>query len=42
MEKKFKPHMMYAKDGSGIKALTIKKHLELKGKGYTHTKPKGK
>lgn len=42
MEKKFKPHVMHSKDGSSIKTLTIKKHLELKAKGYSHTKPKTK
>lgn len=40
MEKKYKPHMMYSKNGAGVKALTMKKHLELKAKGYGHTKPK--
>ncbi len=39
MAKKFKPHMMY-KGKSAIKADTHKKHLELKKKGYGHTKPK--
>lgn len=42
MEKKFTPHMMYSKNGNAIKAPTIKKHLELKSKGYSHTKPKTK
>ena len=37
----FKPHMMY-KDNSSIMADTYKKHLELKKKGYSHTKPKNK
>tara|TARA_R100000152_G_C6779553_1_gene211290 strand:+ start:1793 stop:1972 length:180 start_codon:yes stop_codon:yes gene_type:complete len=37
----FKPHMMY-KDGKGVKATTYAKHLELKKKGYGHTKPKKK
>jgi len=41
MAKKFKPHMMY-KGKSSIKADTYKKHLELKKKGYGHTKPKNK
>ena len=36
----FKPHMMYSKSGKGVKATTYKKHLELKKKGYGHTKPK--
>ena len=40
-EKDFKPHMMY-KDNSSIMADTYKKHLELKKKGYGHTKPKKK
>jgi len=39
--KKFKPHMMY-KGSKSIKASTMKKHLELKNKGYGHTKPKKK
>jgi|TARA_R110000751_G_scaffold130776_1_gene232872 hypothetical protein len=39
---KFKAHMMYPKVGKGIKALTMNKHLELKKKGYSHTKPKKK
>ena len=34
--------MMYSKAGVGVKAATMKKHLELKGKGYGHTKPKAK
>lgn len=34
--------MMYSKDGVATKAMTMKKHLELKGKGYGHTKPKSK
>ena len=43
MKKKFKPHMMYdPKTGKGVKANTYKKHLELKKKGYTHTKPEKK
>tara|TARA_R100000234_G_C5003167_1_gene181277 strand:- start:2962 stop:3141 length:180 start_codon:yes stop_codon:yes gene_type:complete len=43
MKKDFKPHMMYdPKTGKGVKASTYKKHLELKKKGYTHTKPKKK
>ena len=33
---KMKPH------GRGQMVFTKKKHLELKGKGYTHTKPKTK
>ena len=42
MAKKFKPHMMYSKAGKGVKANTMKKHLELKKKRYGHTKPKRK
>lgn len=42
MGNKYKSHMMYSKDGKTIKALTMKKHLELKAKGYGHTKPKAK
>jgi len=37
----FKPHMMY-KGNNSIMAYTYKKHLELKKKGYGHTKPKNK
>ena len=37
--KDFKPHMMY-KDGDEVMAKTYEKHLELKKKGYGHTKPK--
>jgi hypothetical protein len=39
MAEKFKVHMMH-KGTKSIKATTYKKHLELKKKGYTHTKPK--
>lgn len=39
---KFKAHMMYSKAGKGVKANTMKKHLELKKRGYSHTKPKKK
>jgi len=42
MAKKFKPHMMYSRAGKGIKANTYAKHMELKKKGYKHTKPKNK
>tara|TARA_R100000664_G_C2734479_1_gene124290 strand:- start:1026 stop:1166 length:141 start_codon:yes stop_codon:yes gene_type:complete len=42
IKKTFKPHMMYSKSGKGVKANTMKKHLELKKKGYGHTKPKSK
>ena len=39
--KDFKPHMMYdPKTGKGIKANTYAKHLELKKKGYDHSKTK--
>ena len=41
MAKKFKKHIMY-KGKSAIMATTYKKHLELKKKGYGHTKPKRK
>ena len=34
--------MMYSKSGKGVRANTYKKHLELKNKGYKHTKPKNK
>ena len=34
---KFKAHMMY-KDGKAVRANTYAKHLELKRKGYTHSK----
>ena len=38
--KGFKSHMMYnKKTGKGIRANTHAKHLELKRKGYGHTKP---
>ena len=39
MAEKFKAHMMY-KGSKSVKAPTMKKHLELKKQGYTHTKPK--
>ena len=39
--KAFKSHMMYdMKTGKAVKAPTKAKHLELKKKGYGHTKPK--
>jgi len=39
--KAFKAHMMYdKKTGKGVKAPTMAKHLELKKKGYGHTKGK--
>lgn len=38
--KVFKSHMMYDKKmGKAVKAPTMAKHLELKKKGYGHTKP---
>ena len=40
MEKKYKPHMMYCKDGSEKKAMTYKEHLTLKKKGCGHKKLK--
>ena len=36
MAKKYKPHMMYCKDGSKPKAMTYKEHLSLKKKGCGH------
>lgn len=36
---KFEPHMMY-KGSDEVMANTYEKHLELKNKGYGHTKPK--
>ena len=36
--KAFKVHMMYSKTGKAVKAPTMKKHLELKAKGYNHDK----
>ena len=39
--KPFKAHMMY-KGGKGVMAKTKARHLALKAKGYTHTKPKKK
>jgi len=39
-KKKFKPHMMYCKDGTEHEAKTFKDHLKLKGKGCGHKKPK--
>tara|TARA_R110002126_G_scaffold156902_1_gene304347 strand:- start:86 stop:724 length:639 start_codon:yes stop_codon:yes gene_type:complete len=39
--KNFKPHMMYdPKTGKSVKADTYAKHLELKKKGYGHSKTK--
>jgi hypothetical protein len=42
MAVEFKPHMMYPKTGKPVMAFTKKKHLALKAKGFTHTKPKKK
>lgn len=43
MKKDFEPHMMYEpKTGKGFMAKTYKDHLEMKKKGYGHTKPKKK
>jgi hypothetical protein len=35
---KFKIHNMYSKSGVKKVAKTVKQHLSLKKKGYTHTK----
>jgi len=40
MATKFKPHNMYGKSGTVKKASTMKDHLALKKRGYTHTKKK--
>jgi len=42
MANKFKAHKMYSKSGTLKVAKTLKDHLSLKKKGYTHTKPKKK
>lgn len=42
MANKFKAHKMYSKSGALKVAKTLKDHLSLKKKGYTHTKPKKK
>ena len=42
MVKKFKQHNMYSKSGVSKVAKTLKEHLSLKKKGYTHTPPKKK
>jgi|TARA_R100000935_G_scaffold43999_1_gene66665 hypothetical protein len=42
MAKTFKVHNMYSKTGIKKIAKTIKEHLSLKKKGYSHTKPKKK
>ena len=41
-KKKFKPHMMYCKDGKEYEAKTYQEHLDLKEKGCGHKKSKGK
>ena len=41
-KKAFKVHAMYSKSGKMIMAKSMKDHLSLKKKGYTHTKTKGK
>ena len=38
MAKKFVVHNMYSKTGIVKKASTMKQHLALKKKGYTHNK----
>jgi hypothetical protein len=40
MVKKFKPHKMYSKSGITEFVTTMKKHLSLKEKGYTHNPKK--
>jgi hypothetical protein len=40
MKDKFKPHMMYCKNGKDYKANTYKQHLALKKKGCGHSKVK--
>tara|TARA_R110000787_G_scaffold70748_4_gene157403 strand:- start:462 stop:584 length:123 start_codon:yes stop_codon:yes gene_type:complete len=40
MVKAFKIHNMYSKTGIKKVASTLKQHLSLKKKGYTHTKKK--
>lgn len=42
MATKFKAHPMYSKSGKVVVAKTMKDHLDLKAKGYSHTKPKKK
>ena len=39
---KFEVHNMYSKTGTSKVAKTMKEHLSLKKRGYTHTKPKKK
>ena len=38
---KFKPHIMYDKNGKPYKANTMQEHLDMKKKGYGHKKKKG-
>jgi len=40
MAKAFKVHKMYSKTGLVKTAKTMKEHLALKKKGYSHTKKK--
>ena len=40
MAKKFEIHNMYSKTGLKKVVKTMKEHLSLKKKGYTHTKKK--
>jgi hypothetical protein len=42
MATKFTPHKMFSKTGVTKMATTMKQHLSLKNKGYTHRKPKKK
>ena len=42
MAVKFKVHKMYSKSGVVKTAKTMKEHLDLKKKGWGHTKPKKK
>jgi hypothetical protein len=42
MAVKFKVHKMYSKSGTVKTAKTMKEHLSLKKKGWSHTKPKKK
>ena len=42
MAKQFKQHNMYSTSGVSKLAKTMKEHLSLKEKGYTHTAPKKK
>ena len=42
MAKKITPHQMFSKTGVVKMATTMKQHLSLKNKGYTHRKPKKK